>query len=220
MAGVLKDLTVNSSTKFDKSLIILNSGKIEPGAHEAINGDQAYKTLGEKFKRVLYYENGYNKATVPIIVDDTLKRTRKLLIKVFYVINSSNGNMPQFIHLYDPEDWIRKNIRQKPISIDICSYDLSDSMYYGNTSYGITVCCSTNIDNIDSIYQPDNLGYLDKGTSGWAYRTSLSNSSNYYNLVHLQLRAPFTGESSAVIVTPNCYVGNSNSAFDIKYINS
>lgn len=149
---ILKDTLVGNNVRTLGSLKVGVSGSREEGDHRAINGDQMFKTLNYPYKRILYYEDGYEKATVPIIIDDVVKKTKTICIQVMCF--KSNRNIPKYIQIYDPDNWlgsITANSQTRVLSIYISAFfrgawgDFNE-LYVGEQSTGydeITVIVST-----------------------------------------------------------------------------
>lgn len=107
MAAIFNDLLVTGNIRTTGSFTVRESGEIKEGNKEAISGDMVNKFINYPYKKVLYLENGYDKATVPIIVDDIVKKTRAISIQVLKLIgNRRQRNIPAHFQLYDPEGWI------------------------------------------------------------------------------------------------------------------
>lgn len=107
MAAIFNDLLVTGNIRTTGSFTVRESGEIKEGNKEAITGDMVNKFINYPYKKVLYLENGYDKATVPIIVDDIVKKTRAISIQVLKLIgNRLQRNIPAHFQLYDPDGWI------------------------------------------------------------------------------------------------------------------
>ena len=107
MAAIFNDLLVTGNIRTTGSFTVRESGEIKEGNKEAITGDMVNKFINYPYKKVLYLENGYDNATVPIIVDDIVKKTRAISIQVLKLIgNRQQRNIPAHFQLYDPEGWI------------------------------------------------------------------------------------------------------------------
>jgi len=107
MAAIFNDLLVTGNIRTTGSFTVRESGEIKEGNKEAITGDMVNKFINYPYKKVLYLENGYDKATVPIIVDDIVKKTRAISIQVLKLIgNRQQRNIPAHFQLYDPDGWI------------------------------------------------------------------------------------------------------------------
>lgn len=120
---ILKDTLIGNNVRTLGSLKVGVSGSREEGDHRAINGDQMFKTLNYPYKRILYYEDGYNKATVPIIIDDVVKKTKTICIQVMCF--KSSRNIPRYIQIYDPDNWlgsITANTQTRVLSIYISAF--------------------------------------------------------------------------------------------------
>ena len=105
MAAIFNDLLVTGNIRTTGSFTVGESGEIKEGNKEAITGDMVNKFINYPYKKVLYLENGYDKATVPIIVDDIVKKT--ISIQVLKLIGSrQQRNIPAHFQLYDPDGWI------------------------------------------------------------------------------------------------------------------
>lgn len=107
MAAIFNDLLVTGNIRTTGSFTVIESGEIKEGNKEAISGDMVNKFISYPYKKVLYLENGYDNATVPIIVDDIVKKTRAISIQVLKLIgNTRQRNIPAHFQLYDPDGWI------------------------------------------------------------------------------------------------------------------
>lgn len=107
MAAIFNDLLVTGNIRTTGSFTVGESGEIKEGNKEAISGDMVNKFINYPYKKVLYLENGYDKATVPILVDDIVKKTKAISIQVLKLIgNRTQRNIPAHFQLYDPDRWI------------------------------------------------------------------------------------------------------------------
>jgi len=150
MSAIFNNLLVTGNTRTTGSQSIGESGEIKEGDHRAVTGDDIYNFLNYPYKRVLYLENGYNKATVPIIIDDIVKKTGKISIQILFT--KQTRNIPSCIQIYDPDNWLDSvNTR-----IDILVSALGGRwgvrgdgilLYYGDRNYKISVTVNSGSNN-------------------------------------------------------------------------
>lgn len=149
--AILKNLVSNAGI-ISGSLGLRVSGEITVGEHRAVNGDGAAKSLGLGYKEVLYISNGYSCITLPIQVDNAVKGTRAVVIRILKD-NYGRCHLPGFIQFYDPDNWISSNVtKTNPLNIYVVQQDMSrttgssvsSGMYLGlSVSYKILVSTSS-----------------------------------------------------------------------------
>ena len=106
--SILKDLIVAGVSRVLKSCHLNKSGAIVEGDYRAIDGNTLSQYIKhDNYKHVYYYENGYNQATVPIIVDEKLKSSKILVVGI--MMNDRSRNLPTYLQLYDKDGWMSSN---------------------------------------------------------------------------------------------------------------
>lgn len=118
--AILDKLFTFGKAIFNKDVYLGESGKIALGDHNAVDGNTVYES-SEDYKEIFFSTIGYTSGTMtcPIEVDQLLKNTRKLVIRL---LPDSNGRtfLPQYIQFYDPSNWISSNVKVgSPLSIYI-----------------------------------------------------------------------------------------------------
>lgn len=156
MSAIFNNLLVTGNTRTTGSQSIGESGEIKEGDHRAVTGDGMYNFLNYPYKRVLYLENGYNKATVPIIIDDIVKKTGKISIQILFT--KVTKNIPSCIQIYDPDNWLdsvnTRNSKVRALDIFVSALGGRDGgfgdgtlLYYGNHDYKISVTVNSGSNN-------------------------------------------------------------------------
>lgn len=156
MSAIFNNLLVTGNTRTTGSQSIGESGEIKEGDHRAVTGDGIYNFLNYPYKRVLYLENGYNKATVPIIIDDIVKKTGKISIQILFT--KVTKNIPSCIQIYDPDNWLdsvnTRNSKVRALDIFVSAlggrgggFGDGTLLYYGNHDYKISVTVNSGSNN-------------------------------------------------------------------------
>lgn len=156
MSAIFNNLLVTGNTRTTGSQSIGESGEIKEGDHRAVTGDGIYNFLNYPYKRVLYLENGYNKATVPIIIDDIVKKTGKISIQILFT--KVTKNIPSCIQIYDPDNWLdsvnTRNSKVRALDIFVSAlggrgggFEDGTLLYYGNHDYKISVTVNSGSNN-------------------------------------------------------------------------
>lgn len=179
MSAIFNNLLVTGNTRTTGSQSIGESGEMREGDHRAITGDGMYNFLNYPYKRILYLENGYNQATVPIIIDDIVKKTGKISIQILFT--KTTKNIPSCIQIYDPDNWLdsvnTRNSKVRALDIFVSALGSRGSsssayfgdsilLYHGNRDYKISVAVNSGSNND---FSNPNMKFVEKISNNNSY---------------------------------------------------